>query len=110
MAASVAAGFLPPALALVVISMTTGAHSHAWGLISIGAGAIAGGLAAWAISNSIIDRAARIDALAEVILLNNQARKTFALNTDANYAGRDFVELCRDPRLQEFVASSTAGA
>jgi two-component system, OmpR family, phosphate regulon sensor histidine kinase PhoR len=176
MAAAVAAGFLPPALALVVISMTTGAHSHAWGLISIGAGAIAGGLAAWAISNSIIDRAARIDALAvalrahrppahvipadtdvmgraernllqaadtviseigaltdqrdeldavlrsmteavvvtgargEVILLNNQARKTFALNTDANYAGRDFVELCRDPRLQEFVASSTAGA
>ena len=136
-------------------------------------GAIAGGVSAWAISNSIIGRAERIEALAaalrahrqpihvipddgdvmgraersllqatdaviaeigalteqrdeldailrsmteavvvtgargEVILLNGQARKTFALSADANYQGRDFVELCRDPRLQEFVASST---
>ena len=175
MAAVVAAGFLPPALALVIM-MTSGVHSHGWAMTAIAVGALGGGLAAWAISNSIVDRAERIDALAaalrahrppahvipddsdvmgraernllqaadaviaeigdlteqrdeldavlrsmteavvvtgargEVILLNNQARKTFALNAEANYQGRDFVELCRDPRLQEFVANSTAGA
>jgi two-component system phosphate regulon sensor histidine kinase PhoR len=175
MAAAVAAGFLPPAAALV-ITMATGLHSTGWAVVAILAGAVAGGLSAWAIANSIIGRAERIEALAaalkahrppahvipddgdvmaraernllqatdavlaeigtlteqrdelgailrsmteavvvtgargEVILLNGQARKTFALNADANYQGRDFVELCRDPRLQEFVASSTAGA
>jgi two-component system, OmpR family, phosphate regulon sensor histidine kinase PhoR len=173
MAAAVAAGFLPPALALAIM-MATGVFSPAWAVLSIIIGAGAGGLSAWAISNSIIGRAERIEALAaalrahrqplhvipddgdvmgraersllqatdaviaeigalteqrdelgailrsmteavvvtgargEVILLNGQARKTFALNADANYQGRDFVELCRDPRLQEFVASSTA--
>jgi len=172
MAAAVAAGFLPPALALVII-MTTGAHSLAWAFIAIGIGIVAGGASAFAIADSIIGRAERIEALAvalrehrapghvipndsdiagraersllqaadtviseigalteqrdeleailrsmteavvltgargEVILLNGQARKTFALNADANYQGRDFVELCRDPRLQEFVAGST---
>ncbi|HVN27060.1 MAG TPA: histidine kinase dimerization/phospho-acceptor domain-containing protein, partial [Candidatus Binataceae bacterium] len=170
-----AAGFLPPALALVIV-VTTGMHSQAWAIIAIGVGAVAGSLGAWGISNSIVERAERIDALAEalrahrppahvipdhgdvmtraernllqatdtviaeigalteqrdeldavlrsmteavvvtgargeVILLNNQARKTFALSAEANYAGRDFVELCRDPRLQEFVATSTSGA
>jgi len=172
MAAAGAAGFLPPSLALVIM-MATGMFSPGWALVSILLGAIAGGLSAWAISNSIVSRAQRIEALAaalkahrqplhviphdgdvmgraersllqatdtviaeigalteqrdeleailrsmteavvvtgargEVILLNGQARKTFALNAEANYQGRDFVELCRDPRLQEFVASST---
>ncbi len=169
------AGFLPPALALVIM-MATGGFSPGWALVSILAGAMTGGLAAWAISNAIVGRAERIEALAaalrahrppihvipddgdvmgqaersllqaadaviaeigtlteqrdeldailrsmteavvvtgargEVILLNGQARKTFALNAEANYQGRDFVELCRDPRLQEFVASSTGSA
>jgi two-component system phosphate regulon sensor histidine kinase PhoR len=175
MAAAVAAGFLPPALALVIM-MTTGVFSPVWALLSIGLGAVAGSLSAAAIANSISGRAERIEALAaalrahrqpvhvipddsdvmgraersllqstdaviaeigalteqrdeleailrsmteavvvtgvrgEVILLNGQARKTFALSADANYQGRDFVELCRDPRLQEFVANSTASA
>jgi len=171
----VVAGFLPPALALVIM-MATGVFSPGWALVSILAGAMAGGIAAWAISNAIVGRAERIEALAaalrahrppihvipddgdvmgqaersllqaadaviaeigtlteqrdeldailrsmteavvvtgargDVILLNGQARKTFALNADANYQGRDFLELCRDPRLQEFVASSTGSA
>jgi two-component system, OmpR family, phosphate regulon sensor histidine kinase PhoR len=168
----VAAGFLPPALVLVIMTAT---HTFLpfWAVVAILIGAVAGGLSARAVANSIIGRAERIEALAgalrehrapghvipddgdvmsraernllqsadyilaeigalteqrdeleailrsmteavvltgargEVILLNGQARKTFALNTDANYQGRDFVELCRDPRLQEFVASST---
>ncbi len=49
-------------------------------------------------------------ARGEVILLNGQARKTFALSAEANYQGSDFVELCRDPRLQEFVARSTSSS
>ncbi len=175
MAAAVAAGFLPPALALVIM-MASGVFSPRWSVVSIVVGAIAGGMSAWAIANSVIGRAERIEALAaalkahrqpthvipydgdvmgraersllqstdaviaeigalteqrdelgailrsmteavvvtdargEVILLNGQARKTFALNLDANYQGRDFVELCRDPRLQEFVARSTGSA
>jgi two-component system phosphate regulon sensor histidine kinase PhoR len=175
MAAAVAAGFLPPALALV-ITIETGVIEPGWALLSIAVGALAGGLAAWGISNSIIGRAERIEALAaalkahrqpihvipqdgdamahaerillqatdtvigeiaalteqrdefeailrsmteavvvtgargEVILLNGQARKTFALSADANYQGRDFVELCRDPRLQDFVTRSAGSA
>ena len=156
--------------------MMTGVFSAGWGLVAILFGAMAGSISAWAISNSVVGRAERIEALAaalrahrppthvipddgdvmgqaernllqatdaviaeigtlteqrdeldailrsmteavvvtgargDVILLNGQARKTFALNADANYQGRDFIELCRDPRLQEFVASSTASA
>jgi two-component system, OmpR family, phosphate regulon sensor histidine kinase PhoR len=40
----------------------------------------------------------------ELMLLNGAARAMFALNPEADYRGRDFVELCRDPRLQEFAA------
>ncbi|MGC1677484.1 MAG: ATP-binding protein [Candidatus Binataceae bacterium] len=43
----------------------------------------------------------------EVVLVNGAARRMFALETEINYRGRDFVELCRDPRLQEFVARAT---
>ncbi len=175
MAAAVAAGFLPPVLALVIM-LATGVFAPVWAVVSIVIGASAGGLATWGISNSIIGRAERIEALAaalrahrqpihvipddgdamahaersllqatdaviteigrlteqrdeldailrsmteavvvtgargEVILLNGQARKTFALGAEVDYQGRDFVELCRDPRLQEFVASSTGSA
>jgi two-component system, OmpR family, phosphate regulon sensor histidine kinase PhoR len=42
----------------------------------------------------------------EVVLLNGAARRMFALDAETNYRGRAFVELCRDPRLQEFVARS----
>ena len=45
-------------------------------------------------------------ARGEVILLNGAARRIFALSADTDYRGRDFVELCRDPRLQEFVGRS----
>ncbi len=44
----------------------------------------------------------------EVVLLNGAAREMFALSPELDYRGRNFVELCRDPRLQEFVARSTA--
>jgi two-component system, OmpR family, phosphate regulon sensor histidine kinase PhoR len=46
----------------------------------------------------------------EVVLLNGAARRMFELAADADYRGRDFVELCRDPRLQEFVARSMGSA
>jgi two-component system phosphate regulon sensor histidine kinase PhoR len=42
----------------------------------------------------------------EVVLLNGAARRMFALDADTSYAGRDFVELCRDPRLQDFVGQA----
>jgi two-component system, OmpR family, phosphate regulon sensor histidine kinase PhoR len=45
-----------------------------------------------------------------VVLLNGAALKMFALADGVDYRGRDFVELCRDPRLQEFVAHSMAAA
>jgi two-component system, OmpR family, phosphate regulon sensor histidine kinase PhoR len=171
--AAVAAGFIPPALALAVM-IATGAVWPRLAMAAIVAGAIAGGVSARAIASSIDGRAERIEALGaalrahrapphvipedhdamgraersllqtadavlseigtlteqrdelgailrsmteavvvtgargEVVLLNGQARKTFALSAEADYQGRDFVELCRDPRLQEFVASSTS--
>ena len=46
------------------------------------------------------------DRRGEVVLLNGAARWLFALNSDTDYRGRDFVELCRDPRLQEFAAGA----
>jgi two-component system, OmpR family, phosphate regulon sensor histidine kinase PhoR len=49
-------------------------------------------------------------ARGEVVLLNGAARTMFALSETADYRGRDFVELCRDPHLQEFVARSTRSA
>ncbi len=39
-----------------------------------------------------------------VVLLNGAARRMFALEPETDYSGRDFVELCRDPLLQDFVA------
>jgi two-component system phosphate regulon sensor histidine kinase PhoR len=46
----------------------------------------------------------------EVVLLNGAARSMFALNGETDYRGRDFVELCRDPRLQEFVTGAMRSA
>jgi two-component system, OmpR family, phosphate regulon sensor histidine kinase PhoR len=46
------------------------------------------------------------DRRGDVVLLNGAARGLFALASETDYRGRNFVELCRDPRLQEFVASS----
>ena len=46
----------------------------------------------------------------DVVLLNGAARRMFALDAETNYGGRAFVELCRDPRLQEFVAASMSAA
>lgn len=46
----------------------------------------------------------------EVVLLNGAARRMFALDAETSYGGRAFVELCRDPRLQEFVARSMGAA
>ncbi len=46
----------------------------------------------------------------DVVLLNGAARRMFALDADSDYRGRAFVELCRDPRLQDFVAQSMSSA
>jgi two-component system phosphate regulon sensor histidine kinase PhoR len=173
MAAAVAAGFIPPALALIAIS-ASGSASLAGAIAALIIGVAAGGVSAFLVARTVTRRAERIEALAaalrshrqpahvlpddrdsmgaaerkliqaadavigeidslaeqrdeleailrsmtdavvvtgsrgEVVLLNGQARRTFALSPDANYQGRDFVELCRDPRLQEFVARATA--
>lgn len=44
----------------------------------------------------------------DVILLNGAARRMFALSPEINYRARGFVELSRDPRLQEFISRATA--
>jgi two-component system phosphate regulon sensor histidine kinase PhoR len=44
----------------------------------------------------------------EVMLLNGAARRLFGLLPESDYRGRDLVELCRDPRLQEFVGKVAA--
>jgi two-component system, OmpR family, phosphate regulon sensor histidine kinase PhoR len=46
----------------------------------------------------------------DVVLVNGAARGMFALDADTDYRGRAFVELCRDARLQEFVAHSMSAA
>jgi two-component system phosphate regulon sensor histidine kinase PhoR len=44
----------------------------------------------------------------EIVLLNGAARRLFALQPETGYAGRHFIELCRDARLQEFIARATS--
>jgi two-component system phosphate regulon sensor histidine kinase PhoR len=46
----------------------------------------------------------------DVVLVNGAARRMFALDGESEYRGRAFVELCRDPRLQDFVARSMSAA
>jgi two-component system phosphate regulon sensor histidine kinase PhoR len=45
----------------------------------------------------------------EVVVLNRAAHRMFGLPAEADVRGRNFVELCRDPRVQEFVKQA-AGA
>jgi two-component system, OmpR family, phosphate regulon sensor histidine kinase PhoR len=61
-----------------------------------------------AILRSMTEAVVVTGARGDIVLLNGAARKMFALAADASYRGRDFVELCRDPRLQEFVGRVTA--
>jgi two-component system, OmpR family, phosphate regulon sensor histidine kinase PhoR len=63
-----------------------------------------------AILRSMSEAVVVTGAHGEVMLLNRPARAMFGLNPEASYRGRDFVELCRDPRLQEFVARSKTAA
>lgn len=44
----------------------------------------------------------------EVVMMNGAARQVFGLAPETDYRNRDFIELCRDPRLQEFVGRATA--
>jgi two-component system phosphate regulon sensor histidine kinase PhoR len=44
----------------------------------------------------------------QVVMMNGAARQVFGLAPETDYRNRDFIELCRDPRLQEFVARATA--
>jgi two-component system, OmpR family, phosphate regulon sensor histidine kinase PhoR len=46
----------------------------------------------------------------DIVLLNGAARRLFALQPEASYNGRHFIELCRDPRLQEFISRATSPA
>ncbi len=43
----------------------------------------------------------------EVMLLNAAARCLFELSPQADYRGRNLVELCRDPAVQKFIAGAT---
>jgi two-component system phosphate regulon sensor histidine kinase PhoR len=61
-----------------------------------------------AILRSMIEAVVVTGSRGDVVLLNTPARRMFALSPDTSYRGRDFVELCRDARLQEFVARSAA--
>ena len=56
-----------------------------------------------AILRSMTEAVVVTGARGEVILLNGAARRIFALGVEIDYRGRPFVELCRDPRLQDFV-------
>lgn len=56
-----------------------------------------------AILRSMTEAVVVAGARGEVILLNGAARRIFALGADTVYRNRPLVELCRDPRLQEFV-------
>jgi len=60
-----------------------------------------------AILRSMTEAVVVTGARGEVVLLNGAARRMFELAPEASYRGRDFVELCRDPRLQEFVGRVT---
>ena len=55
-----------------------------------------------AILRSMTEAVVVTGARGEVMLINGAARRIFALGADTDYRGRPFVELCRDPRLQEF--------
>src|SRR6202041_2044518 len=59
-----------------------------------------------AILRSMAEAVVVTGARGEGILLNGAARRIFALGAETNYSGRPFVELCRDPRLQEFAGRS----
>lgn len=45
-----------------------------------------------------------------VVLLNGAARQVFSLPAEDDFRNRPFVELCRDPRLQEFVTRAMGSA
>ncbi len=49
-------------------------------------------------------------ARGEVVMINGAARRVFGLAAETDYRGRDFIELCRDPRLQNFVGRVTDSA
>ncbi|MGH7813876.1 MAG: sensor histidine kinase [Candidatus Binataceae bacterium] len=49
-------------------------------------------------------------ARGEVILVNGAAHRIFALDPDTAYRDRPLIELCRDPRLQEFVERAMRSA
>ncbi len=59
-----------------------------------------------AILRSMTEAVVVTGARGQVILLNGAARRIFALGAETDYRDRPFVELCRDPRLQEFVGRS----
>jgi two-component system phosphate regulon sensor histidine kinase PhoR len=47
-------------------------------------------------------------ASGEVMLLNDAARRMFALNSQTDYRGHNLVELCRDPAVQRFIGAAIA--
>jgi two-component system, OmpR family, phosphate regulon sensor histidine kinase PhoR len=57
-----------------------------------------------AILRSMSEAVVVTGARGEIVLLNGAARRLFALQPEASYNGRHFIELCRDSRLQDFIA------
>jgi two-component system phosphate regulon sensor histidine kinase PhoR len=60
-----------------------------------------------AILRSMTEAVVVVGRRGEVVMLNGAARRMFALESETDHRGRDFVELCRDPRLQDFVSRAT---
>lgn len=63
-----------------------------------------------AILRSMTEAVVVTDARGAVVLLNNPARAVFALASDAPSRGRPFIDVCRDPRMQEFIAGAAASS
>jgi two-component system, OmpR family, phosphate regulon sensor histidine kinase PhoR len=61
-----------------------------------------------AILRGMIEAVVVIGVRGEVVMMNGAARQVFGLLPETDYRNRDFIELCRDPRLQEFVGLATA--
>lgn len=77
-----AAGFIPPALALAAMAATARV-SLPWAIIALAVGAAAGGLAAAALAGSISGPAERIEAIAAALTAHRQPSHVLPDERDA---------------------------
>lgn len=101
-----------------LMSAQDDALTHAEGRLLAAADALVGELGALeaqreefeAILRGMSEAVVVTGARGEVVMMNGAARRVFGLTADSDYRGRDFIELCRDPRLQDFVGRATDSA